>query len=372
MAGPVQDVVTGIIKPIADIGADAARQTSTDSAVENVGPDFNRKQMVDTAKNIPVTTTAAQEATKKIGEVEKKAFVPQGVKTEGQGNTSSDASLQLVETTKQNYDDATEAVNTAALKVEDQKKVTQAAATIDPQRYINNLGVDKRTITSIGLVLSGIGSGLAGQKNMAMDVLQKNIDRDIAAQETKFKQQADLLAKQQGLLLTTQQRQQNAIIAHNMAVISVSSGVQTAFQGTNMKAAGGSAEDKAIIINNELELKKAAAQNQIDSIHMKTFQSQDVKSMNALGLAYDAGRYSLTNESFLPNLDPKNRLSLGSGSTFKTPEQIVEEAQQKGTMEKPTPKQPPSENYVNKAEGSPLTSGYDNSLLKALMDRLGK
>ena len=65
---------------------------------------------------------------------------------------------------------------------------------IDPNHYWHEKGTGGRIMASIGLLLSGIGSGLGGGPNMAMQVIQSNIKRDIDAQEQNLKTKQSLLA----------------------------------------------------------------------------------------------------------------------------------------------------------------------------------
>jgi len=53
---------------------------------------------------------------------------------------------------------------------------------IDAQRFINSMPSGQKAVTAIGLILGGIGQGLAGGENMAVKMLNDNINRDIDAQ----------------------------------------------------------------------------------------------------------------------------------------------------------------------------------------------
>lgn len=59
---------------------------------------------------------------------------------------------------------------------------------INPRAYQESMGSGKKIATGLGLLLSGAGSGLAHQNNMAMDFLNKQIDRDIDAQKSRSDQ----------------------------------------------------------------------------------------------------------------------------------------------------------------------------------------
>jgi hypothetical protein len=53
---------------------------------------------------------------------------------------------------------------------------------LNPNQYLENMSTPGKIGTAIGMILSGAGSGLTGQSNMAMDILNKQIDRDIQGQ----------------------------------------------------------------------------------------------------------------------------------------------------------------------------------------------
>lgn len=56
--------------------------------------------------------------------------------------------------------------------------------TIDPNRYLNNMSTGSRIAASIGILLSGLGAGANG-KNLALEVINNSIDRDIDAQKNE-------------------------------------------------------------------------------------------------------------------------------------------------------------------------------------------
>lgn len=64
---------------------------------------------------------------------------------------------------------------------------------IDPDHYWKAKGNGAKTTAAIGIILSGIGAGLSGTTtNMAMDVVNRNIDRDIDAQKANLSQKNNL------------------------------------------------------------------------------------------------------------------------------------------------------------------------------------
>lgn len=59
-----------------------------------------------------------------------------------------------------------------------------AAGHINPAHYQESMSTGKKVSTAIGLILGGISGGLLKTSNPAMDFLNKQIDRDIAAQQS--------------------------------------------------------------------------------------------------------------------------------------------------------------------------------------------
>jgi len=78
-------------------------------------------------------------------------------------------------------------------------KADIAAGHIDPNRYLSSMSTGSKLATGIGLLLGGMGSGLTGQPNMALQYLEKQIDNDVMAQ------QKDMDKKQNLLRYTTEQ-----------------------------------------------------------------------------------------------------------------------------------------------------------------------
>jgi hypothetical protein len=67
-----------------------------------------------------------------------------------------------------------------------------AAGKIDPNRFWNNKSIPSKISASLGLILSGIGSGILHQPNLALQVLNKQIDDDIESQKTDLSKNMNL------------------------------------------------------------------------------------------------------------------------------------------------------------------------------------
>lgn len=65
---------------------------------------------------------------------------------------------------------------------------------IDPERYIQNMSSGNKIMTTIGLILGGLGSGGDPRHNPALQIMQQNVDRDIESQKAELGKKNTLLA----------------------------------------------------------------------------------------------------------------------------------------------------------------------------------
>jgi hypothetical protein len=63
---------------------------------------------------------------------------------------------------------------------------------IDPNRYINSQSTPAKVATIFGLLLGGLGQGLAGGENQALKMLNKQIDMDVDAQKANLQNMHNL------------------------------------------------------------------------------------------------------------------------------------------------------------------------------------
>jgi hypothetical protein len=113
---------------------------------------------------------------------------------------------------------------------------------IDPQRYIGTMGGGQRISTAIGLILGGIGGGMTGGPNAALDFLNKQIDNDLKAQQLELGKKENLLAanlKHYGNMADAMKMTQvmhNDYVKHQVDMAVAKSGSQQAkIQGEMLK-----------------------------------------------------------------------------------------------------------------------------------------
>lgn len=70
---------------------------------------------------------------------------------------------------------------------------------IDPKHYQENMSTGQKIATGIGLLFGGMGSATTGQPNLAFEMLNKQIDRDIEGQKSRMDQQKTILGANQAL-----------------------------------------------------------------------------------------------------------------------------------------------------------------------------
>jgi hypothetical protein len=126
-------------------------------------------------------------AQQKAGLLNEAAATGQQGKAEAAALTSTIAGQQQ---TAQTYQD-----HYSALEQERQNFMSDIENQhIDPQHYLNSMGTGSKIATGIGLILGGMGGGLSHQGNPALDFLNKQIDRDIQAQQTNLGKSENLLS----------------------------------------------------------------------------------------------------------------------------------------------------------------------------------
>lgn len=159
---------------------------------------------------------------------------------------------------------------------------------IDPNHYLGSMDTGKKISTGLALILGGMGGG--GHGNVAMDFLNKQIDRDIEAQKSN-------LGKKETLLSANMQQFHNIHDATEMTRTMMNDALSAQLQQASLKAAS--------------PLAKARAQQMIGQIQQQVAPSMQMLAMRKALTSGDAGQQDPA--SFVPFVVPKEQ----QGPVFK-------------------------------------------------------
>ena len=130
---------------------------------------------------------------------------------------------------------------------------------IDPNHYLGSMDAGQRMQTSIGLILGGLGGG--GQGNQALDFLNRQIDRDISAQ------QADL-GKKETLLSANLRQFGNLKDATDMTKVMQNDILITKLKQAEATAQSPMAKARALQLSGQLESQQAPIVQQLATRRM--------------------------------------------------------------------------------------------------------
>lgn len=244
------------------------------------------------------------------------------------------------------------AVLDATKGVDDAIKRQAELGKLDPERYTKNLGVGQKTIAAIGMVLSGIGSGLTGQKNMALEVFQRNVDRDIEAQRDSFQRAMQEVAQRQGLLQTAKDRQVIATNAYLGANIAVLSGIKSALEAASLQANSDAAKSLADNLSFKVGTELGNAYDNHGTFMRTVMGSEDQRLYNLLGAVMTGAYDKLTGKNTgLSDVPLRERAAIGTPYTpVPRPAEEPKKQEPVVTQVKQVKEEPPKDGKKNFAE----------------------
>lgn len=160
----------------------------------------------------------------------------------------------------------TNAANELASKAEyDQRAKDVADHKFDANRIWHNMSNGSKAVTAVGILLSGIGSGLSGQPNLALKMLDDMTQRDMEAQK------ADL-GKKESLLSENLKRYGNMKAAEHATYLQMAATLQGQIAASAAQTKSQTAGPAAQLAISEIENKAAPMRQQL--ARMQTLQSQ--------------------------------------------------------------------------------------------------
>lgn len=167
-----------------------------------------------------------------------------------------------------------------------------ASSKIDANRIWNNSSTGQKLSATIGMILGGIGSGITGGPNYALQVIDNAISRDIESQK------ADL-GKKENLLSYHMQQGHDLRTAQQLAMADMKDAAAAAIQAAGLKYGGDKAKLTAQGHVAELRGQAVAARQNLASagldMQIKGLQAQALKASMAPGqLPKDARERMIT------------------------------------------------------------------------------
>jgi len=235
-------------------------------------------------------------------------------------------------------------------------------AKIDPEQYKNQLGISGNIATGIGMLLSGLGSGASGQPNMAMQVYQKNIDRNIDAQKANIANDFKNVAAQLGISEAYVNSASMRSSISNLAVLTVTKGADALLKAAMDKTKAQTAQEHGVLAQQANAMTISKTMNDFNAIHNGMITSGQTIQANLLGMGLM--NFSKYGSFFPPDLVVQGKNGLGinlNPNAQPTQNQPTKEQQVQQQLKE---KQPSESNSVSPIEniGSSIKSGFNNFL----------
>ncbi len=278
MADPISDLVGGLAGALVPKQDTTQSDTATAQGTSSAAAQQGEQSAIDFGKS----TEAAKAATGNIGEAEKKAAGTDFAPLQGSAAGAVGSAAGQAANSKQASQNGITQVNNATIAAGDAINRAASLAPVDPQRYLTNLGVSGRTLASLGVALSGLGAGLTGQPNMAMEILQKNIDRDIDSQKDLYQRKINEVSQQQNLIKTGLDQQNVAQQSYFGAQQTVLSGAQAAAALAMQKLGLSVGDQKAVVVQNQLQKQKIEATDAHTDRYVSNMHSGDTRTQNLM------------------------------------------------------------------------------------------
>lgn len=185
---------------------------------------------------------------------------------------------------------------------------------IDPNRLWANASTGQKVAGAIGMILGGIGSGLTGQPNLAVQLIDRAIDRDIDAQK------ATLDLKKTAFSWNLQ-RTQNKVQAALLTKMQGLDAVSASLDATRNKLGGELAQSNYDIAKAELNQRRAQARDQFV-----------MNAMNQTKLKFDMEFLQAKRAALMQLADPNGMMDT---ATYAAVQALTDPKERQGSGWKP-------------------------------------
>ena len=268
--------------------------------------DVTREQTTASKENIPAAKQEALEAAKRAGEIEQNILTP----------TAQIAKQNILNQTRQNLISnqkrTDEVWSQFQIDQENARNFLESAkqkAVINPNRYLQEMGVGDKILTAVGLVIGGIGTGITGKTSFAEDFLKMQIQNDINAQQKNIENDILRSARASQIGQNEINAGQISAMSKSIATQMVTAGSLAAVEAAKNQVQGATAVSKADALIFPLQQQELDAQLKYDEIAKGLYSAQDYNTLSLFG------KY-LEKLGAIPNSkNAKNRLQTTSNNT---------------------------------------------------------
>lgn len=214
------------------------------------------------------------------GESDAKAGIQAGADAQAKASTEiAAAQKQFADLQQKAYDDSQKnlkAIDDEGLQI----RQAYASQKVDPNRLWNEKSTGAKIGAAIGLLFSGMGSGMTGQPNMAMQVIQRQIDRDIDAQKNDQ-------SKQMNLYKFNRERFQDERMAEQATRLHQLSALQGQLSSISAKYGGPIAQAQAQHAIGQLEMQSTAIKSSMQQSMYQRAMAQQLMGNGGAGAQMD-------------------------------------------------------------------------------------
>ena len=207
---------------------------------------------------------------------------------------------------------------------------------INPDRFMQDLTGSDKVMSTIGIALSGMGSGLTGQPNMAMQTLQTRIQRDIDAQAKDYENAFNKAKIQSGVASQQMAGAQTRAMAKNVSTITTIAGYKAGLENVMSKITSQTAKDKAQMLIQQLDQMQQTKLLEVEQLFKTNISAGDAQSGK---LMLDLVRNKVNGRPLLQETGAKDIITKGAGvNVQKQPTEQVQPEPAKEEVKKEEPK----------------------------------